>query len=219
MKKASGKSNIQILRDYVDGVRPFIQVGFVGDKNKYRKEGEKWKDNDGIEWERRKGENIRLTKTQSDLIRELIKEGQKCKCGQDIRWGSKLDKYFFFRTGLCENCLITYETDLRILGIYDVYERYKLISYEMGRLIEAKEKIKEVIKFFNEDSGNVEMICNSDGFVERWKNTNSDKIKEDASRDLTVVNERIEKLSKILEEAKQSYVSSAKPYNIEIYAR
>lgn len=218
MKKASGKSNIQILRDYVDGVRPFTQVGFVGDKHKYRKEGEKWKDKNGIEWERRDGQNVRLTKTQSDLIRELISKNQKCKCGQDIRWGSKLDKYFFTRTGLCENCLITYETNLRILGIYETYERYKLVSYELGRIIEARDKIKEVIKFFDENTGDVEMICNSEGFIERWKNTNTDKIKEDAAKDLAIANERIEKLLKITEEARQLYVESVKPYNIEAYA-
>jgi hypothetical protein len=217
MKKASGKSNIQILRDYVDGVRPFTQVGFVGNKNKYRKDGEKWKDSNGVEWERRDGQNVRLTKTQSDLIRELISKDRRCKCGQDVRWGSKLDNYFFNRTGLCETCLITYETNLRILGVYDVYEKYKLISYEMGRLKEAQEKIKDVIKFFEESGGDVEMICNSEGFVERWKNTNSDMIKEDATKDLKFVEEKIDKLSEILEEAKQLYIDSAKKYNIEIY--
>lgn len=217
MKKATGKSNIQILRDYVDGVRPFTQVGFVGNKHKYRKEGEKWTDSNGIEWEKKDGQAVRISKTQGDLIREIIKQGQTCKCGQDIRWGSKLDRYFFSRTGLCENCLITYETNLRILGIYEVYERYKLISYELGRLMEAREKIQDVIKFFEENSGDVEMICNSEGFIERWKNTNISQIKEDATKDLQVANDRIEKMIKIKEEAKQLYIDSVKPYNIESY--
>lgn len=217
MKSKTGKSNIDILRDYVAGTRPFTQVGFVGDKLKYRKDGEKWKDKNGIQWERRGGENIRLSKTQGDLIRELINQGQRCKCGQDIRWGTKLDRYFFSRTGLCENCLITYETNLRILGVYEFYERYKLISYELGRLFDAKEKIEEIIKFFKEDDGTVEMICNSEGFIERWKNTNTDKIREDAIKDLTIVNENIEKLLKIKEEAKQLYIDSVKSHNIETY--
>jgi hypothetical protein len=218
MKSKTGKSNIDIIRDYLNNERPFTQVGYVGDKHKYRKDGEKWKDKNGIEWMRRGGKNFKLTKTQADLIRELISQDQKCKCGQDIRWGSKLDRYFFFRTGLCENCLITYETNLRILGIYEIYERYKLISYELGRLIEARDKIEEIIKFFEESSGDVEMICNSEGFVERWKNTNTEKVKEDAIKDLAIANERIEKISKIKEEARQLYVESVKPYDIEAYA-
>lgn len=217
MKKCSNKSNIDIVRSYLNNERPFTQVGFTGNKHKYRKEGETWKDKNGIEWKRCNGLNVKLTKTQGDLIRELIKEGQKCKCGQDIRWGSKLDKYFFARTGMCETCLITYETNLRILGIYEIYERYKLVSYELGRMIEAKEKIKEVIKFFSENNSDVEMICNSEGFIERWKNTNTDKIKEDATRDLALATEKIETLSKIQEEAKKLYIDSVKSYNIEAY--
>lgn len=217
MKNKTGKSNIDILKDYVAGTRPFIQVGFVGDKHKFRKDGEKWTDKDGIEWQRKNGQNIRLTKSQADLIRELIHKNQKCECGQDIRWGTKLDQYFFFRTGLCENCLITYETDLRILGIYEIYEKYKLISYELGRVTDVKEKLKEVIKFFEEDNGDVEMICNSEGFIERWKNTNTEKIKEDAVRDLELINKKIEELSKLQEENKRLYIESVKPFNLKAY--
>lgn len=217
MRTKTGKSNIEIVRSYLNNERPFTQVGFVGDKHKYRKNGERWKDNNNIEWEKKDNSKVKVTKTQGDLIREIISEGQKCKCGQDIRWGNKLDKYFFYRTGLCENCLITYETDLRILGVYDVYERYKLISYALGRLEDDREKIKEILTFFKENSGDVEMICNSEGFIERWKNTNTDKIKEDAEKDLTIITERIEKLTVLKEEAKEVYINSIKPYNIESY--
>ena len=217
MKKAKNKSNIDIVRSYLNNERPFIQVGYDGEKNKYRKNGERWKDKNGIEWERKNGQNVRLTKSQADIIREVVNQGQKCKCGQHIKWGSKLDKYFFSRTGLCENCLITYETNLRIVGIYDKYERYKMISYELGRLKEGAEKIKDVIKFFTENDGNIEMICNSDGFVERQKNTNKDQILDDAKKDLSNVNENIIKLEKYKEEAKQLYIDSVKSYNIEAY--
>ncbi len=217
MKKSNGKSNIDILRDYVDGVRPFIQVGYTGEKQKHRKVGETWKDKDGIEWKKESNRTVRLTKTQGDIIRDAIKDGQKCKCGQDIRWGSKLDKYFFSRTGLCETCLINYETNLRILGIYDKYERYKLISYELGRMEEGKAKIEDVIKFFSNSSGDVEMICNSEGFIERWKTTNKDDIVKEAESDLLRLRENIKKMYDYKTEAKQSYVDSVKQYNLEIY--
>ncbi len=217
MKRAKGKSNIDILRDYVDGVRPFVQVGYVGNKNKHRKDGEQWKDKDGIEWKRADGRNVCITKTQGDIIREAISKGRRCKCGQDIRWGSNLDQYFFARTGLCENCLINYETDLRIVGVYDKYERYKLISYELGRMEEGREKIKDVIKYFSSNSGDVEMVCNSEGFVERWKTTNKDDILAEANRDLQRLTENIEKLKNYRDEAKQLYIESVKPYNLEIY--
>jgi hypothetical protein len=215
MKKYKNKSNIDILKDYVAGVRPFTQVGYVGNANKYRKNGDRWKDKNGIEWEKKDGRTIRLTKTQGDMIREMI--NQKCKCGQEIKFGSRLDHKFFNRTGMCENCLINYETKLRILGIYPAYERYKVISYELGFVKEARDKVKEVIKFFSENSGDIEMLCNSEGFIERWKNNNSDEILKNAKNDLKLATKRIALITKAKNEAKKKYVDGAKKYKLEIY--
>lgn len=217
MKNKTGKSNIEIVRSYLNDERPFIQVGYVGNKNKHRKDGEIWKDADGVEWQRKDKQTIRLTKTQGDIIRDAIGNNQKCNCGQDIKWGSKLDKYFFFRTGLCENCLITYETNLRIVGVYDKYERYKMISYELGRMVEGKAKIEDVIKFFADSNGDAEMICNSEGFIERWKTTNKEEIVDGAKKDLQILSANIEKMKIYKEDAKQQYIESVKPYNLEVY--
>jgi len=213
--KNSNKSNIDILKDYVAGVRPFVQVGYIGNKNKYRKEGTRWKDSDGIEWERKNGRNVRLTKTQGDFVRELIK--QTCKCGMDIKWGDKMDKKFFYRTGLCADCLIDYETKLRIVGVYPDYERYKVISYELGFIKEARDKVLEVIKYFEENSGDMEMICNSEGFIERWKNTNGTEILENAKKDLALAKKRIALVTKAKNEAKKKYIAGAKKYKLETY--
>jgi len=214
--KKSNKSNIDILKDYVAGIRPFVQVGYDGNKKKYRKEGTRWKDSEGIEWERKDGRNVRLTKTQGDFVRELIK--QTCGvCNADIKWGDKLDKKFFYRTGLCYGCLINYETKLRIIGVYDVYERYKMISYELGFIKEARDKILEVIKYFTENSGDMEMICNSEGFVERWKNTNGTEILENAKKDLALAKKRIALVTKAKNEAKKKYIAGAKKYKLKTY--
>lgn len=209
------KSNIDIVKDYLAGERPFVQVGYTGNTTKYRKDGEKWTDTKGIEWERKNGQNVRLTKTQGDFIRGLIK--QTCKCGQDIRWGSKFDSKFFNRTGLCEKCLIDYETKLRIVGVYEDYERYKLISYELGFIRDAKSKVEEVIKFCSNDAGDVEMICNSEGFIERWKNTNQEQILKDAKNDLKLARKRISALTKAKAVAKKKYEDGAHKYQLETY--
>ena len=51
MKRATGKSNLNIVRDYVDGNRPFIQVGYDPNlNNSTRKEGEEWEDGQGNKW-------------------------------------------------------------------------------------------------------------------------------------------------------------------------
>lgn len=215
----SNKSNIQIVQDYLEGVRPFIQVGYVGDANKYRKDGEKWVDKDGVEWEKRDGKSIRLTKTQGEIVREAIGDTLDCKkCGMKYKWAGKFDLKFLARTGLCESCLIEYETKLRILGIYPDYEKYKLLSYELGSLKTAKEHISAAIDFFSKSNGDVTMLCNSEGFIERWKNTNQNQIVDDARKELETVNNRIEELAKLVVETKEKYKIASEKYGLDCYA-
>jgi hypothetical protein len=56
MKK--GKSNIDIVKDYLAGERPFIQIGYSGES--YHKEGEIWVDNKGVQWKKENGKAVRL---------------------------------------------------------------------------------------------------------------------------------------------------------------
>lgn len=217
MRHTANKSNISILKDYVAGIRPFTQIGYTGNVNKHHKEGDRWTDTKGIEWERKGGKNIRLTKTQGDMIRKMI--SQKCKCGQEIKFGSRLDRIFFAKTGLCENCLIDYETKLRIIKAYPDYEKYKLISNEIGFLRDIKQKLKETIEFFINDNGDINVLCNDEGFIETFKNTNRDKVLKDAKNDLKLCRRRITALIKERDIAKALYVAKAKEYKLEIYGR
>ena len=134
----------------------------------------------------------------------------------EIRWGRRLDNLFYRKTGLCENCLITYETKLRAVGIYDYYERWKMISNKIGMMKDAEDKIKETINFFEADTGDITILCNSEGFTERWKNTNREKILEDAKKDLQMVTEHLEKLIPLRDEYKQKYIENAQKYNLEV---
>ena len=213
-KKYKGKSNIDIVKSYLNGERPFIQLGYTGKNYIKRNIGDKWTDNNGIEWEQKISGPVRVNRV-ADIVRAAIND--KCKCGQVIKWGTKLDKVFFNRTGLCENCLISYETNLRILGIYDDYEKYKILSYQLGFLKDARDKIKDVVKFFSENSGDVEMVCNSEGFLERWKNTNKDEILSAAKKDLKIANAKILEVKKVIKDAKKKYTEGASKYKLESY--
>ena len=204
------------MRDYLDGTRPFITVGYTGKKYIKRKVGDQWEDSKGITWEQKESGPTRVNRV-SEIVRKA-RGNEKCNCGQEIRFGSRIDNILYRKTRLCSNCLIDYETKLRIVGIYDDYERYKLISNEMGFLKDAKDEIRETIKFFSEESGDVTAICNSDGFIERWKNTNKDKILEDAKRDLKLVRQRITALTKIKTQHKNKFQAGAKKFNLETYA-
>ena len=49
MKKAQNKSNIEIVKGYLSGERPFSQLGWTPDLIE-RREGEVWNDAQGKSW-------------------------------------------------------------------------------------------------------------------------------------------------------------------------
>jgi hypothetical protein len=60
------------------------------------------------------------------------------------------------------------------------------------------------------------MLCNSEGFTERWKTTNSEEILTDAKKDLKEARRRIEALTRIRDEQKAKYIEGCTKYNLEI---
>lgn len=215
MQGYKNKSNIDIVKSYLNNERPFIQTGYVGNKLKPRAEGEVWKDNRGVTWKQEKGYQVRVNK-QADIIRAALKE--KCKtCGQIIKWGTKVDKIFFNKTGMCSNCVIDYETKLRILNIYDEYEKYKLLSNHLGGLNEVKNQLNDALGAFTNGGGDMEMICNSEGFIERWKTNDKDQIANDIREDLKKLELAIKNTKKEVKIAKEAYVTSTKKYKIDAY--
>ena len=133
-----------------------------------------------------------------------------------MKWGTKADRLFFRKTGMCEECIINYETKLRIIGIYTDYEQYKLASNELGATKDMVSKIQDAIKYFGSGDTDVTMLCNSEGFTERWKTTNASQIVENAKKDLEEAHHRVEVLEQIRDECKQKYIESATKYGLEI---
>lgn len=211
-----GKSNIDILKDYVEGVRPFIRVGYTGQQYVKRNVGDLWTDSKGVEWVQKESGPQRVNR-MADAVREARGIDKCKKCQKEIRWGGRTDHILHRKTGLCADCLIDYETKLRIAGIHVEYEIMKMSSNELGLMKDAKSKISEVLKFFQTDEGDITMLCNSDGFTERWKNTNREQIIKDAKHDLKLIRQRIAFLTKINTESKEKFLKGAKKYNMEIY--
>jgi hypothetical protein len=114
------------------------------------------------------------------------------------------------------DCVIDYETKLRILGIYEAYEKYKLASNELGATKDLKVKIEDTLKYFSSGDTDVTMLCNSEGFIERWKTTNAEEVITNAKKDLEETSERIDTLIKFRDECKQKYIKDATKYGMEI---
>lgn len=183
MKRAQHKSNISIIKDYLNDERPFVQVGYNGPAEVKRKDGDTWIDRDGTEWIQ--VGYTRMTKKMKE-IRENTK--QVCaSCNRDIFWsGDKNDEIMFKKTGKCYDCVIEEETKMRLDGTYENYEKTKIIKNQQSFLKELEDKIKESIQYLENKSNKLEFI-NEDGSTELWSDTQREKLLEDAKKDLEEV--------------------------------
>lgn len=183
MKKASGKSNIDIVRGYLDGERPFVQVGYVGDKDKYiiRREGETWTDANGKNWIQTAHGPQTVTRVM-DIIREETNDKCSC-CGREIRWGTKQDRKMFNRTKKCFDCIIDEETQLRVKGKFKLYETKKLLENELAYLNDVRQKLKESKEYLNSPQSKTMTYVNSNGLVEEWSNDAREELIEHVQKD------------------------------------
>lgn len=200
MKKASGKSNLSIIKDYLEGNRPFVQVSMSGVEDlSNMPEGHQWEDINGKQWKKINGRKVAINKSATILNEE------RCSiCNNDIRWGTKYDKQVWPKTRKCYDCFIEFETQLKIRGLYNSYQRNRDLLNLNGFLIDLKNKLKETIEWCNNPENKKLNYFNDDGAteVETWQdNTDSvEKIKNDASNDLSLVDARLNDIKKELSE-------------------
>lgn len=195
------KSNIEIVKNYLAGEKVFVTVGYQPPVAE-RKEGERWVDASGVTWEQKDGWKTRVNE-QAEMIRNASK--RVCGCGQEIRFGSKLDNDFFIKTGKCYECLIKEETELRILGVFPYYETWKVASNYLGFLKDMKGKIEDSIHYFEGEDGTLRVLCNGEGFIEQFKGLNTAELLDGAKEDLKKITDLIEKVISEKDEAKRIY--------------
>lgn len=194
------KKNIDIVRDYLNGERPVIQVGYTAeDKYIIRQEGEKWTDSMGKEWEWKNGTARSVTRIM-DIVREQM--NVKCsKCSCEIRWRGHQDEKLHAKTGMCMDCLVVYETQLRARGQFKNYEKQKLLKNELSHLKDVKKYLEESKQYLEEHK--VFTFVNSNGLVEEWDNAAASDVrkslKKDFARCLKEI-KRVEKELKIVED-------------------
>ena len=196
MKKASGKSNLAIVRDYLNGERPFIQVGYTADSEfSSRKDGEIWEDANGKKWIKKNG-----TKRAINNVNTSIIESTKCRCkdcNMDIRWGNRYDEILYNTTGRCQECLAKFETQLRVKGKYDEYEQNKLLRNQLSQAKEFRTKVQESYNFVS--SHQKISFPNGDGTSDEWTIERRENILKDLKTDLKKIDKQILKIEKKLE--------------------
>lgn len=196
MKKAVGKSNLAIVRDYLNGERPFVQVGYTSDSDfASRKEGEIWTDSNNKKWIKKNGTKRAINNVSCntiDAVRSLCND-----CKMDIRWGNRYDQILFNKTGRCQECLAKYESELRRLGKYRDYEQKKVLQNQLSQAKEFKAKVQESCDFVS--SHEKISFPNSDGTLDEWSIAKRNTILKDLKNDLKNIDKQIIKIEKKLE--------------------
>lgn len=212
MKRAQNKSNLSIIKDYVNGERPFIQISMANvEELKKKKEGEEWEDTQGKRWKKQGGKKVAINNVKTKVLDE-IKNYYICKiCNSDTRFSpkqtKKMDSKVILKTGKCYDCLIEFETLLKIKGLYESYSRHRDLQNVKSYLLDFKAKLTESIAWCSDPKNKVLTYFNDgmkkgDVEIEKIKDDSgiNDKIKEDAEKDLKLVNDRLIDVEKELSE-------------------
>ena len=210
MKRVQNKSNIEIVKNYINLERLFVQVGYEPPTEIKHKVNDVWTDKDGKEWIQTLSGKI-----SKNLYNIQNSTKQICPfCKKDIYWGgTNYDEKFFNKTGKCYDCVIEEEHKMRLDGTFQTYEKIKVIKNQQSYLKELQVKIQESITYLINKNNKVEYI-NEDGTLESWTDTSRETVLEDAKKDLVEVKKSLilcEESIKMLEEE----FNSKKPVVVE----
>lgn len=196
MKKAQNKSNIEIVKGYLSGERPFSQLGWTPDLIE-RREGEVWNDAQGKSWVKKNGIKKRVNtslKINPDSTR------QTCNiCKMDVKWGNHLDAKIYPKTGRCYDCNISFEAKLKFVGKFSDYEKEKIFKNQKGFCLDLKSKLEETIHHLENSTDDI-MYINEDGSVEKWKDTTKSIVLKDAKNDYKECISALDRIESVLKE-------------------
>jgi hypothetical protein len=150
--------------------------------------GDTWEDSDGNKWVRKDGFNERITKLDTAKTPWFCPVCEKAM-------PHKFDTKFWRIRGKCMDCVISEETEMKRLGLYEEYSKKKMkenyiasIKYKLEELEDLKETIASPT-IIHADDTNILM-------VETW-NVDINKVKQDIEADIALLKASLEEAEKI----------------------
>jgi hypothetical protein len=132
-----------------------------------RNVGDIWEDEHN-RYEKKGGYILKTGKNSEafDEIRKYLQKKSTCKNSEckTIKVTGK-DKKFIEKGGYCMNCTIDIEHELRVKGLFQEYQDYKVYT---RMLIYGKQKLEELKQSFSDVKPYYEYI-NEDGSTEKWE--------------------------------------------------
>jgi len=168
LKKEFKTRDVQRMRNIISkkaGDKTGVQVGYTADYVE-RKEGDVWEKR-GKKWTIKNG--IKQTVTRFDAIKKQIFTPITCpNCNKPMTKGH-FDKYMFKIHQKCSDCVIDYETKLKVRGEYKEYERNMI---RQGIAYHIKEMEAVLLELLMSQSG--EQYVTEAGDIEEWKGKSLD---------------------------------------------
>lgn len=155
----------------------FSNAADQAEKNKKREVGEKWVEINSngteIEWEQKEGYRIKSFKNLSGAVQEARDflysfpncPKETCTCKVPTRIDQKFKKFM----GMCEDCVISNETKLKMEGKFKDYAVGKMKANAESFFRQADMEVsilKEALR------SKIDFVAGADGFIENWENTN-----------------------------------------------
>jgi len=145
------------------------QISFSGADKEIikRKIGEKWTDEDGKSWEQHAGGKVQ-TSELGDIMAETrayLDALNRCKSDncKTIKIG-RVDKKLISKTGYCLHCLTIREAQIKLDGLWESYEDYKIYN---NMIAYGKDVVSQFQQAYNDAKQTYEII-QEDGTIEKW---------------------------------------------------
>jgi len=178
-------------------------VSFAGaDKQEVkRKVGERWTDETGKSWEQHAGGKIEVSEL-GDIMAETrayLAALNTCKSDncKTIKYG-RVDKKLISKTGYCATCLAKRESKIKIDGLWEAYEDYKIFN---NMISYGKDIVAQFQQAYNDAKQEYEVV-NEDGTIEKWSmERDVTELKAEILADITRFEEEIQQAIKLRNEA------------------
>ena len=169
--------NIKAVKQMLAGTHKFQTKkthGFTdakqkAEQNQKREVGDIWEEKIGntiYTIEQMKGFRVKRPKNAvSAEVREYLNSYPNCRKECCKTSYNHLDKKMRRIHGMCYDCVIEMEHELRKQGKYEEYEQEKIRNNKLAWLKKAEEDVKALKKAYTESQ---QYVTNSDGLMETW---------------------------------------------------
>jgi hypothetical protein len=171
------------------------------ENNRKKEIGEIWTDSGGNTWEQREYGKVRvneLSETMSE-VRAYLNKLNSCTSAEcnTIKL-SRADKKLISKTGYCATCLAKKELLIKLDGLWEAYEDYKIYNNMISYGKELLEKLNQAYK----DAKQEYEFVHEDGKIEKWVlEKDVEVIKAEILTDITMYEGEVEQAKKLRNEA------------------